>query len=148
METYSALDNIIKDFVTTAYINTYPIEELNKLGLKIDANYSTLKKRYLGVPPNILYPEVIIWHPNSPSSNDGKAVLVGVVETGSSLITPDINNWRWISGLADLTFCLIVPLEKVTSVMEILFKEGINNAKVYSYQYDYVRKRYDITKQN
>lgn len=147
MENNFILDNIIKDFVTSAFFESYPPDKLKDLGLKIDANYSNRKVRSIGTEPNIFFPEIVIWKPSTELSNNGTAVLIGIVETNSSLKSPDLMKWKKLSQIPNVVFCLIAPKTNISSIIELIARSQITNVNIYSYYYNSTEKKYVIESQ-
>src|SRR5258708_18485262 len=87
----NSLDKTEHDNVVRTSAASYTQEKLNQLGLKIDTNIDT-NKRFVGDASNPLYPDIIVWKPDFPSSTKGKTVVFEKVETRNSI---DRNWLEW-----------------------------------------------------
>lgn len=130
-----------RDVIARASFSTYRPDDLARLGLQIHLNTNNKKTRYVG-NPNV-YPEIIVWRPDSSGSNTGQAVIVEEVETNSSLAIPRINDWRIIASLSGVRFNLIVPTDQVQRVRQIISSNNIQgNIVIQGWNYDTETGRY------
>lgn len=138
-----ALDFLFRDPIIRASASTYNLDELARLGLKIEMNLSGNKIRFIGDPP--IYPELIIWKPDYQGANTGRAVLVESIETAASINSPEtIDKWRRLSTQG-VTFNLIVPFSSQALVRQMLVTHVINNVTLQTHNYDQANSRYIFT---
>lgn len=136
------LEALTHDIVTAASAGTYNAEELSKLGLLIEINLATHKTRFVGDPKDPLYPDIIVWKPNTlePESGKGTAVIIEKIETKNSI---DLNTPLWEKLAAiDVIFNLVVPKPDVDKVKKVLKERKIENVNLQSYVYDTEKNNY------
>ena len=141
----SILDSFDKtqhDAITRASANSYTADKLNPLGLQIDVNIDS-KKRFVGEASNPLYPDIVVWKPDFPSSSKGKAVIIEKIETAKSIEI----NWQTWKRFADvgIVFVLIVPLSQVENAKRKLDLLGIRaKTKLQYFEYNTTTKVYSF----
>lgn len=120
------------DDVVKASAKTY--FKMEEEGCKVFINPDG-EKNY-GWPKKDLYPDVIVWKPESPGANSGEAVIIEEIETDESVDSDEAEQWKNYAELGVETFRLIVPEDEVDSAREIIEEEEIEIDELWSYYYD------------
>lgn len=129
-----SLGFLFHDPVVRASASTYNLNELARLGLKMDLNLTSQKNRFVGDPP--IYPEIVIWRPDYQGANTGQAVIVEAIETNNTINNPGaVDKWRRLAALG-ITFNLIVPIASQAQIRQILNSQAITNVTLQVYNYD------------
>jgi len=120
------------DEIVEASAKTY--SEMEEKGYKVSTNPNGEKNH--GWPKKDLYPDVIVWKPESPGANSGRAVVIEEIETDESVDSDEAEQWKDYAELGVETFRLIVPEGEVDSAREIIEEEKIEIDELWSYYYD------------
>ena len=137
-----------RDQVTRASASTYNLVQLQQLGLKITVNTSSQKTRWVGGDNNRIYPQIIIWRPDSPESTTGSAVIVETIETMGTLIGPNVDTWRRLASTGGVVFNLVIPADSLERVRTLLRENNIAaNVTLQTYTYNPAENRYFFTTQ-
>lgn len=112
-------------------------------GMQVTPNPMVSNKRFVGGENNKIFPDIIVWRPNTNQSSGGTAVLVEQIETPSSInIGTNLENWRKLDSLNNVDFTLVIPSENLTSVRDLLRQYSITPDKLQTYEYDQTRNGY------
>lgn len=115
-------------------ISSKTYSEMEEKGYKVSTNPNGEKN--WGWPQEGLYPDVVVWEPERPRVNSGKAVVIEEIETSESVNSDEAEQWKEYAELEIETFRLIVPKDEVDSAKEIIKKEKIEIDELWSYYYD------------
>jgi hypothetical protein len=130
--------------VINASVSTYNLLQLWMSGLRVETNLPSRQVRAVGEPSSPVYPEVVIWRPDSPSLNTGQAVLVEAVETENT-ISSSLEKWKRLASLG-IRFNLVIPEGQLALVRQILNNNGISgNVHIQTYKYNPSTTRYTFT---
>jgi len=134
-----------RDRVTRASESTYDLTQLQQQGLQITVNTSSNKARWVGDTNNRIYPQIIVWRPDFPGSDTGRAVIVEAIETSGTLGVPHIERWRILSTIVGVHFNLIVPQGSSDRVRTLLRQNNIiTGVNLQTYTYDSNTDRYNF----
>ncbi len=134
-------DKTEHDNVAKASAASYSRDKLDPLELKIDTNIGS-KNRFVGDASSPLYPDIVIWKPDFPTSTKGKAVVIEKIETKNSID----KNWLEWPKFANIgvIFTLIVPADELTNVRGKLNTLGIiRKVRLQTYTYNSQTKQYE-----
>ena len=142
MDTPDLLDNLIHDQVVLASAATYNAQKLDELGLKVNVNLLGSRLMFVGTQEDHIYPDVLVWKPESPNASKGKTVIAEVIETKKTL---DSNPARWkaLANKVGIIFYLIVPKgEEAKVILSLNALEIRNQTKLQTWHWDSTQKKY------
>lgn len=113
--------------------------QLRSQGLEVTPNPLVSEKRYVG-GNNKLYPDIVVWRPNSPGSQEGTAVMIEQIETSNS-INRNVERWRELASTG-INFTLVVPLTNLDEVRNLLSTNNISVNKLQTYEYNQATNRF------
>lgn len=139
------LNSLTLDSVIIASASTYSVQELSRMGLVLTKNLTNKKIQDVNTGTGTVYPEIVIWRPNSLGSNTGQAVVVECIETAHTLITPATQKWMQLASVPTVRFNLVVPAQYLNYVRNLLTINGIANVHLQTYTLN-AQGRYEFTR--
>lgn len=142
MDTPDLLDNLIHDQVVLASAATYNAQKLDNLGLRVNVNLSGSRSMFVGTQENHIYPDVLVWKPESPNASKGKTVIAEVIETKNTIDSGSAR-WKDLANRSGIIFYLIVPKGEEAKVIQSLDTLGIRSqTKLQTWHWDSTQKKY------
>lgn len=111
------------DAVVSASARTY--SGWTNKGCKVSVNPNGQKNQYVGKSESPLYPDVVIWQPQSSGSCSGRAHIIEEIETEDSVTDQEAGQWADYGALGVATFNLVVPARCKDDALEIIRRKKI-----------------------
>lgn len=115
---------------------------LKAQGFNITPNPLILEKRFVGNVKKV-YPDIVVWRPYSPESQEGTTVLIEQIETAGS-INGNVNTWRDLASTG-IYFVLVVPAEQIEHTRDLLRTNSISVNKIQTWVYDNETNQFSFT---
>jgi hypothetical protein len=134
-------DRMFHQMIVQSSVQTY--YPYRAQGLEVTVNTLSNPKQYVGGENNKLYPDIILWRPNGYQSNAGTALVAEQVETINSInINQNIEAWRGLAALGDVTFILVIPTASLPVVRQILTMQRITPTRLQTYNYNQAQNNF------
>ena len=119
----------IHDRVVEASANTYA--ESIEQGYKVSTNPGATKSQKVGGEPG-LYPDVIVWMPDTNNPSSGKAIIIEEIETEDTVNENEASQWLKFGELG-IKFQLIVPFSHASIALQLVQNQQINVSEIWYY---------------
>lgn len=129
----TTLDRSGHDRIVRASAATYG--ELVSKGYKVSINPGGEKNQFVGPEFNPLYPDVVVWLPDSFGSTKGEAAIIEEIETADSVTDLEAEQWKDYGNLG-VKFLLVVPKGYCVEALRLISQYQANVSELWYYYYE------------